>query len=71
MASFAKPVELAIHETMKPIIIILLFALWSGLPSCSVGKGCPSNGKNVGAERILSGDAQTMKAVKKAKKFKA
>jgi hypothetical protein len=33
--------------------------------------GCPTNGKNVGAEQLLSGDAKTMKAVKKAKKFKA
>ncbi|MBK9570674.1 MAG: hypothetical protein IPO53_12715 [Chitinophagaceae bacterium] len=31
--------------------------------------GCPSNGKNVGAEKILSGDPQAMKDVKKAKKF--
>ncbi|MBS1758737.1 MAG: hypothetical protein JST23_01340 [Bacteroidetes bacterium] len=33
--------------------------------------GCPSNGKNVGAEKILSGDPDAMKAVKKAKKFKS
>ena len=33
--------------------------------------GCPSNGKNVGAEKVLSGDAETMKAMKKAKKFKS
>jgi len=31
--------------------------------------GCPSNGKNVGAEKILSGDPKAMKDVKKAKKF--
>ena len=40
-----------------------------GLASCSALKpksGCPSNGKNVGAERILSGEK-----VPKAKKFKA
>ena len=29
--------------------------------------GCPSNGKNVGAEKILSGDPKAMKDVKKAK----
>lgn len=37
--------------------------------SCSVfgpKQGCPSNGKNVGAERILSGDK-----VPKARKFKS
>ena len=33
--------------------------------------GCPSNGKNVGAEKILSGDPQAMKDAKKAKKFKS
>jgi hypothetical protein len=39
--------------------------------SCKVGKGCPTNGKNVGAEKLLSGDAKGIKAAKKAKKFKA
>lgn len=33
--------------------------------------GCPSNGKNVGAERILSGDPKAMKDSKKAKKFRS
>lgn len=32
--------------------------------------GCPTNGKNIGAERILSGDKAAVKAAKKAKKFK-
>jgi hypothetical protein len=39
--------------------------------SCSVKKGCPSNGKNIGAEKLLSGDAASMKAAKKAGKFKS
>jgi hypothetical protein len=34
--------------------------------SCAPKYGCPGNGKNVGAERILSGDK-----VPKAKKFKS
>jgi hypothetical protein len=33
--------------------------------------GCPSNGKNVGAEKILSGDPEGTKSAKKAKKFKS
>ena len=33
--------------------------------------GCPSNGKNVGAEKILSGDPKAMKDAKKAKKFRS
>jgi hypothetical protein len=33
--------------------------------------GCPSNGKNVGAEKILRGDPEAAKSVKKAKKFRS
>ena len=33
--------------------------------------GCPSNGKNVGAEKILSGDPKASKDAKKAKKFRS
>jgi len=33
--------------------------------------GCPSNGKNVGAEKILSGDPDAAKSMKKAKKFRS
>lgn len=33
--------------------------------------GCPTNGKNVGAEKILSGDPKAAKDVKKAKKFRS
>ena len=33
--------------------------------------GCPSNGKNVGAEKIASGDPAALKSAKKAKKFKS
>lgn len=33
--------------------------------------GCPSNGKNVGAEKILSGDPKAIKDMKKAKRFRS
>jgi hypothetical protein len=33
--------------------------------------GCPTNGKNVGAEKLVSGDPKSEKAAKKAKKFKS
>ena len=33
--------------------------------------GCPSNGKNVGAEKLMSGDPDAVKAAKKAKKFRS
>lgn len=44
----------------------LVFVLVSFMYGCSPKYGCPSNGKNVGAERVLSGEK-----VPKAKKFKA
>ena len=51
-------------------MVIIITALCAAATSCSVGKGCPTNGRNVGAEKVLSGDAKTMKAIKKARKFK-
>ena len=62
----------------KTVNSILLVVLISSLSSCQVWNkifkpkyGCPSNGKNVGAEKIISGDPEAMKALKKAKKFKS
>lgn len=49
------------------IKIILAFAVISIVFSaCSPKYGCPANGRNVGAERILSGEK-----LPKAPKFKA
>lgn len=50
-----------------PLLIVLTSLIFY---ACSVGKGCPSNGKNIGAERILSGDPKAAKALKKATKFR-
>ncbi len=33
--------------------------------------GCPTNGKNIGAEKLANGDPAAEKAAKKAKKFKS
>lgn len=55
---------------MKSIRISLLVCICTFtiyfMSSCSVKRGCPSNGKNVGAERLLSGEK-----VPKAKKFRS
>jgi hypothetical protein len=58
--------------------LVVAFSLVMLLSSCSFWNslfrpkyGCPSNGKNVGAEKILSGDPDAMKSVKKAKKFRS
>jgi hypothetical protein len=54
------------------VIISLVFLLSSCRIWSSIFKpkyGCPTNGKNVGAEKIISGDPDGTKAAKKAKKF--
>ena len=59
---------------MKKIFFVVLCAwMFSG---CFIFKkkekyGCPTNGKNVGAEKILSGDKEAIKAARKAGKFKS
>lgn len=55
------------------LLFFFLFTLLSGISACGAihslfgpKYGCPSDGKNVGAERILSGEK-----VPKSPKFKA
>ena len=48
---------------MKWIFFLLLACFTTS--ACSRKTGCPSNGKNVGAERLMSGEK-----VHRAKKFK-
>lgn len=59
---------------MKKIFIFFCCSIL--ILGCSIFRkqekyGCPSNGKNVGAEKILSGDKDAIKAAKKAGKFKS
>jgi hypothetical protein len=59
---------------MKKIFFVVICA-WI-FSACVIFKkknkyGCPTNGKNIGAERILSGDKAAMKAARKAKKFRS
>ena len=56
----------------KMLLGLMVVTLFSG---CFIFRkkekyGCPTNGKNIGAERILSGDKEAIKAARKAKKFK-
>ena len=49
------------------LLLIMLVSISGAATSCKVQKyGCPSNGRNVGAERILSGEK-----LPKAPPFKA
>jgi hypothetical protein len=57
---------------MKKVFFVVFCTLL--ISGCSIFKknkyGCPTNGKNIGAERILSGDKDAIKAARKAKRFK-
>lgn len=58
---------------MKKIFIITVVAIAfssCGLFHHSNKNGCPSNGKNIGAEKLVSGDPKAMKLAKDAPKFK-
>ena len=60
---------------MKNVLsLILLVCFLSVLSSCNMFKpkyGCPTNGKNIGAEKLASGDPAAEKAARKAKKFRS
>jgi hypothetical protein len=61
---------------MKNLITIFaMFCFLTMAVSCSLFRsnksGCPTNGKNIGAERLLGGDPAAEKAARKAKKFKS
>jgi hypothetical protein len=58
--------------------LAICFSLMILFSSCKVWNsmfgpkyGCKTNGKNVGAEKILEGDPEGTKAAKKAKKFRS
>ncbi|HEV8079913.1 MAG TPA: hypothetical protein VGP43_04320 [Chitinophagaceae bacterium] len=55
---------------MKNIIIIITCTYM--LSACSIFRkntkyGCPTDGRNVGAEKLAAGDPKVMKAARKAK----
>jgi hypothetical protein len=64
---------------MKNIrFVFLILVVMMMLSSCKAWNsvfgpkyGCPTNGKNIGAEKLVSGDPAAEKAARKAKKFKS
>ena len=56
---------------MKAILFFFVTAMSISMISCRAGKGCPTNGKNVGAEKLIGGDLKAIKAAKKAGKFRS
>lgn len=59
-----------IRMIKKIIYIFFIAAFCAGCSMFKAKYGCPTNGKNVGAEKIVSGDKKAIKAASKAKKFK-
>jgi hypothetical protein len=55
---------------MKTLTLFIVLGICVASASCRAKYGCRGNGKNVGAERLLSGDPQAMKEVKRAGKFR-
>jgi len=56
------------------LLILVMISCILLLASCNLIKpkyGCPTNGKNIGAEKLASGDPEAEKAARKAKKFKS
>jgi hypothetical protein len=56
------------------LTIIALICFMVLVTSCNLFKpkyGCPTNGKNIGAEKLASGDPDAEKAARKAKKFRS
>ena len=60
---------------MKNILtLVVVIGLMMAVTSCNMFKpkyGCPTNGKNIGAEKLAAGDPAAEKAARKAKKFKS
>ena len=52
-------------------LLILLAIVGMVIGSCSSTRtGCPTTGRNVGAEKLVVGDPKAIKEAKKAPKFK-
>lgn len=61
--------KISVMKSVRYTLIVVSFSFL--MASCSLfkrGEGCPSNGKNVGAEKVLE---MSDKELKKSPKFKA
>ena len=59
----------------KLLVVVLSVFVVCGFSSCGIfgggnKNGCPSNGRNIGAEKLAAGDPKAVKAARKAPKFK-
>lgn len=51
---------------MRKYLVLIAVAGFS-LSACSKKTGCPTGGASIGAERIMAGDKDAVKAAKKSK----
>ena len=65
-------------KNMRFLFVMLGLVMMMMLSSCKAWNsvfgqkyGCPTNGKNVGAEKLVSGDPEAERAARKAKKFRS
>ena len=75
MNNFVNVMKAAFMKSLRLLTIVFIIAVL--LSSCRLWNklfgpkyGCPSNGKNIGAERLID-DPKAIKEAKKAKKFKS
>ncbi len=54
----------------KTILIITVVGFALSIAGCKAKYGCPGSGRNMGAEKLISGDKKSLKEAKKAGKFK-
>lgn len=62
----------AVRILMVCVILVILLSscrLWNNLFGPKYG--CKTDGKNIGAEKLISGDPEAEKEARKAKKFKS
>ena len=57
-------------RNMKKTALFIVIGVCVTATSCKARYGCRGNGKNVGAEKLMSGDPKAMKDAKRAGKFK-
>jgi hypothetical protein len=59
--------KINIMKKVLPILLLIVMTTGCALFKKKDKYGCPTNGRNVGAEKLLSGDKAAIKAERKAK----
>ena len=54
----------------KGIVMAAAIGFALTISGCKAKYGCPGSGRNMGAEKLISGDKKSLKEAKKAGKFR-